>query len=97
MTREEQICNQSVKYVKETYSPSTMSEFQAAMNMTAMKSFIAGAQWADKSILQKVLEWLDENFYEHECFSFDFDEDSPYECPVICDFESETKKNLVEF
>lgn len=38
--------------------------------------------------LKEVLEWLDENFYEHEGFSFDFDEDRPYECPVICDFES---------
>ena len=37
---------------------------------------------------KEALNWLKENFYEHVCFSFDFDEDSPYECPVICDFES---------
>ena len=64
MTREEQICKQSVEYVKETYSPSIMSEFQAAMNMAAMKSFIAGAQWADETMLQEVLKWLDENFLD---------------------------------
>ena len=28
-----------------------------------MTHFIAGAQWADKTMLQEVLEWLDENFY----------------------------------
>lgn len=25
-------------------------------------SFIAGAQWADRTMLQEVLEWLNENF-----------------------------------
>lgn len=29
---------------------------------------------------KEVLEWLDENFYEHE--------DTPYQCPVICDFDN---------
>ena len=38
--------------------------------------------------LKQVLEWLEENFSEHEDFSFDFVEDTPYQCPVICDFES---------
>ena len=61
MTREKQICNQSVRYTKETHSPSSVSDFQAAMNIAVMKAFIAGAQWADKTILQEVLEWLDEN------------------------------------
>ena len=35
MVREEQICKQSVKYVKETHSPSSISEFQTAMNISA--------------------------------------------------------------
>lgn len=51
-------------------------------------SFIEGAKWADKTILKEVLTWLEENFSEHEDFSFDFVEDTPYQCPVICDFES---------
>ena len=38
--------------------------------------------------LKQVLEWLEENFSEHEDFSFYFVEDTPYQCPVICDFES---------
>ena len=37
---------------------------------------------------KEVLEWLDKNFYEHEDFSFDFVEDRPYECPIICNFKS---------
>lgn len=60
MTREEQICSQSVRYTKETHSPSNVSEFQAAMNIAVMKAFIAGAQWADKTMLQEVLYWLED-------------------------------------
>ena len=60
MTRKEQICKQSGKYVKETHSPSSVSECQAAMNIAAMKSFVAGAQWADKTMLQEVLYWLED-------------------------------------
>ena len=41
-----------------------------------------------EEVLKEVLEWLDENFYEHEDFSFDFVEDTPYQCPIECDFES---------
>lgn len=60
MTREEQIYSQGVRYTKETHSPSSVSEFQAAMNIAVIKAFAAGAQWADKTILQEVLEWFDE-------------------------------------
>lgn len=63
MTREEQIHNQSIKYTKETHSPSSASEFQAAMNIAVIKAFTAGAQWADETILQQVLEWLEKNTY----------------------------------
>lgn len=94
MSREEQICSQGIRYTKETHSPSSVSEFQAAMNIAVVKAFTAGAQWADETILQEVFKWLDENFYEHECFSFDFDEDRPYECPIICDFKS--KKQMFQ-
>lgn len=64
MAREEQICKQSVKYVKETHSPNSVSESQTAINISAIKAFTAGAKWADKTILQEVLEWLNENFYD---------------------------------
>jgi len=63
MTRKEQICKQSGKYVKETHSPSSVSECQAAMNIAAMKSFVAGAQWADETMLKEVIEWLKKHTY----------------------------------
>lgn len=63
MTRKEQIHKQSIRYTKETHSPSSVSEFQAAMNISVIKAFIAGAEWADETMLQKVLGWLKENFY----------------------------------
>ena len=61
MIREKQITAKASAYVKDTHSPSHVSDFQAAMNIAAGKAFIAGAKWADKTILQEVLEWLDEN------------------------------------
>lgn len=66
MTREEQICSQSVRYTKETHSPSSVSEFQAAMNIAVVKAFTAGAKWADETILQEVIKWLDNNFFTGE-------------------------------
>lgn len=75
MNREEQICKQSVIYTKETHSPSSISDCQAAMNIAAVKAFTAGAQWADKTMLQEVLKWLGENFYNkidmYHDYSFD--------------------------
>ena len=76
--------NHSLATAKEYYNPK--SGTPSALQMRV--GFITGAQWADKTILKEVLEWLEENFSEHEDFSFDFVEDTPYQCPVICDFES---------
>lgn len=87
MTRKKQIFDKSVEYV-EIYSRSIPIEFRNPINSHVEKAFIAGSEWADGTILKEVLKWLDKNFYEHELFSFDFVEDSPYECPIICDFES---------
>lgn len=66
MIREKQIAAKASSYVKDTHSPSYVSDCQAAMNIAAGKAFVAGAQWADKTMLQKVLEWLDENFFTGE-------------------------------
>lgn len=60
MIREKQITTKASRYVKDTHSPSHVSDFQAAMNIAAGKAFIAGAEWADETILKEVLEWLDE-------------------------------------
>lgn len=41
-----------------------------------------------REALKEVLAWLEENFSEHEDFSFDFVEDMSHHCPVECNFES---------
>lgn len=66
MIREKQITAKASRYVKDTHSPSYVSDCQAAMNIAAGKAFIAGAQWADKTMLQEVLEWLEDNFFTGE-------------------------------
>jgi hypothetical protein len=57
-----QIFDKSVEYV-EIYSRSVPIEFREPINGHIEKAFIAGADWADKTMLQEVIEWLDENFY----------------------------------
>jgi hypothetical protein len=36
------------------------------MNIAAVKAFTAGAKWADRTILQEVLIWLDEHTYDEQ-------------------------------
>lgn len=90
MTREEQIKEASIAYT-EVNCPKAIGGdyFRNKINQcNTNHDFIEGAQWADKTMLQEVLKWLDENFSEHEDYSFDFVEDIPYQCPITCDFES---------
>ena len=43
--------------------------------------------WGKEEALRDVLQWLEDNFYDYEdCNPFDFIEDTPYQCPVRCDF-----------
>lgn len=60
MIREKQITTKASRYVKDTHSPSHVSEFQAAMNIAVIKAFTAGAQWADETMLKEVLYWLED-------------------------------------
>jgi len=42
-----------------------------------------------EEVLQEIVKWLEDNFYDYEdCNPFDFIEDTPYQCPVRCDFEN---------
>lgn len=61
MTKEDTYTQQAFEYVRKNHSPSEVSDFQAAMNIAVMKAFVAGAQWADKTIVDKACEWLIEN------------------------------------
>lgn len=45
--------------------------------------------------LREIVKWLEDNFYDYEdCDPFDFVEDTPYQCPVRCDFEN--KEHLIK-
>lgn len=63
MTREEQIREASIDYQMST-SPRVIggdafADFARKMNVNS--SFIAGAKWADKTIMGKACEWLENN------------------------------------
>lgn len=60
-----QIFDKSAEYV-EIYSRSIPIEFRDPINGHVGKAFIAGAQWADRTILQEVLIWLDEHTYDEQ-------------------------------
>ena len=36
-----------------------------------LNGFVEGAQWADETMLQEVIKWLDENFYDVSCLHDD--------------------------
>lgn len=61
MTKEDTYTQQAFEYVRKNHSPSELSDFQAAMNIAVMKAFVAGAQWADETLIDKACEWLIEN------------------------------------
>lgn len=63
--KEDIYSQQAFEYVRKNHSPSEVSDFQAAMNIAVMKAFIAGAQWADKSVIDKACEWLKDNVNDY--------------------------------
>lgn len=50
MTHKEEIGNAAQEYAEEH-----------PMHHSTKSSFVAGAKWADKTMLEKVIEWLDNN------------------------------------
>lgn len=68
MTREEQIREASIDYQMST-NPRAIAgdafyDFARAMNVN--QSFIAGAKWADKTMIEKACEWIEENVSDYE-------------------------------
>jgi hypothetical protein len=61
MSRVKEIHNSAFDYLKANHSPSDVSECQAAMNIAVYKAYVAAAKWADKTIIEKACEWLQEN------------------------------------
>lgn len=65
-----------------------MAVFKPEIKETTEDRLQKAINFGKKEAYKEVLGWLKENFYEHERFSFDFVEDTPYQCPVECNFES---------
>lgn len=73
MTREEQIREASIDYQLSTnpraIGGDAFADFAREMNVNP--SSIAGAKWAEKMIVDRACEWIEENFGEYEDIYFD--------------------------
>ena len=58
MTRKEEIQKAAEDYYNEVKYLSDLSAFPIA-------AFKAGAEWADKTMLDKVCEWVEDNIYDY--------------------------------
>ena len=86
MTREEQIREASIEYQLST-APRAIggdSFADVAREMNVNQSFLAGAKWADKTMIEKACEWLGDMacYYAHWEINGD-----TYEKEVIYDTE----------
>ena len=63
MTREE-IYKAASEYVDKTHSPSEVSDYQAAMNISSAKAFTEGAKWMKEELMQKSYMWMRQHFME---------------------------------
>ena len=53
--------------------------------------YIAGSEWADKTLLDKVCEWLEDNIYDYLYINRDFNE-ADYKHEFIEDLRKAVKK-----
>ena len=56
MTREEEIRKAAFEYIKS-------DAVKAGEEYTSFGDFINGARWADKTMIDKAVEWLEENLW----------------------------------
>lgn len=81
MNRREERYAEANRYLKEHHSPSKEdNDFQNAMNIAVMKAHIAASEWADKTMIEKTINWLKENAVNYmvyivseECDALDID------------------------
>lgn len=80
MTREEQIKNASIAYTEANCPKAIGGDYfrNKIKQFNTNHDFIEGANWADKTMLQEVLEWLgkltsdDADCYGHSIVSFTY-------------------------
>lgn len=73
MTREEQIREASIDYQLSTNPRAIGGDAFADMarEMNVNPSFIAGAKWMEKQMIEKACKWLEENIGEYEDIYYD--------------------------
>ena len=67
MTRKEEIKQAAEEYYNEVKYLSDLSAFPIA-------AFKEGAEWADRTMIEKVCEWLEDNIYDYLYINRDFNE-----------------------
>ena len=60
MTRKEERFKEAVKYTDEHHSLAD-NDFQDAMRISVMKAHFDASKWADRTMFDKVCEWLEDN------------------------------------
>lgn len=60
MTRKEECYTEACKYIETNHSNAD-NDFQNAMNTAVLKAYMAGAQWADKTMIEKARNWIEDN------------------------------------
>ena len=60
MTRKEECYAEALRYVENNHSKAG-NDFQNAMNIAVLKAYMAGAQWADKTMIEKGRNWIEDN------------------------------------
>lgn len=93
MIREEQIKEASIAYTEANCPKAIGGDyFRNKINQfNTNHDFIEGAQWADKTMLKEVLEWLDENF-----FTADIEQVDSYLPKYILNGNFESKEQLLQ-
>lgn len=71
MTREEQIEQAAEDFAGINYDVETESD--SFYHHVQKESFMTGAEWADKTIVDNICEWLNNNLTEENYLEFDED------------------------
>ena len=85
MTKKENY-DAAAEYVEKNYSVSD-NDFQNAMNIAAMKAFVAGAEWSKKKTVEEACMWLKKMMQGHLVLEVLTGEH--YEADLIKDFKKE--------
>lgn len=98
MTRKEEIRNASVAYNERAGKllvmggDSILSE-EEYLEFNKNPSFIAGAEWVDKTMIDRVCDWIEDNIYDYLYINRDFNE-ADYKPELIEDLRKAMEDKL---